>query len=194
MIIKLEILSLIWILLGVAFVGPAIYGVFFGLVSAGIDIFIGKFQWNQLWGVFGILVVPFVFEFMFFASFFMGVDGYRLTLLPTFLAAIIFWCLNWQSFKDSIVLSKFWVVLSRALAGSIVCLFSYLVFNPIFITLGLDALYFYKFIARPDPYAEWATNNDYGQLFHLTILALTGACLGAIHAAASLRFIKSNVR
>jgi hypothetical protein len=187
-----KVVSLIWILLSFSFVGPALYGVFFMLGTIGVDIFIGRFQWSQLWAVFGIFVVALFFEFIFWASFFSDAyDGLHQFLLPTYSAAFGFWFLHWQYLEDSARLSKFWFVASRAFAGSIVYLAAYLVFNPIFIDPGWDALYFFKLTVRPEPdYSEWGGLNDYGQLFGLSVLVLTGLCLGAFLGLQSAWFGK----
>jgi hypothetical protein len=168
--------------------GPALYGVVYFLLSGVMGLGKGQFQWSELSLA---LLLPFFMEVMFWVSW-GSFDSMLLAPLPTVLAAIGFWLLNKAVMPSADATTAFRFVFSRSLAGLVVCVCAFVALNPATVTQGWNALYFYNPDIRPVPdYSEWGLLDKYGQLFHLAVLGLAGALLGAIYGLSSWWFDKS---
>jgi len=167
------------------FAGPALYGVAYYLVAGGLGR--GEFRWSE---VPSLMFWPLLMEFLFWVS--LGNLEAMLGIpLPTVLAAVAFWLLNREVMPSLNAMSAVRFVLSRSAACLVVCICSFVVLNPATATQGWDALYFYNAHLR-SPYddSEWGFLESYGPLFHLTLLSLAAALLGAIYGLSSWYFRK----
>jgi hypothetical protein len=134
---------------------------------------------------------PLLMEFLFWVSF-GNLKSILQIPLPTVLAAVAFWLLNREVMPSLNAMSTFRFVLSRSAACLVVCLCAFVVLNPSTVTQGWDALYFYNpRIRSPYEDSEWGFLDSFGPLFHLTLLSLAAALLGAIHGLWSWYFLKS---
>ncbi|SDN34178.1 hypothetical protein [Polaromonas sp. JS666] len=163
--------------------GPALYGVAYYLVAG--DFGRGEFRWSQLPSV---VFWPLLMEFLFWVS--LGsLDAVLQVSLPTVLAAVIFWLLNKRVMPSVNAMSPFRLVLSRSVAGLLVCVCAFVALNPATVTQGWDALYFYNpHIRASYDDSAWGFLEKYGQLFHLVVLGLAGALLGAAYGLSSWWF------
>lgn len=83
-------------------------------------------------------------------------------------------------------------VVSRSAACLVVCVGAFVALNPATVMQGWDALYFYNpHIRHPFDDSDWGFLENYGQLFHLTVLGLAGALLGAAYGLSSRWFDKN---
>ena len=158
------------------FAGPALYGVAYFLVAGGLGR--GEFRWGEAPSV---VFWPLLMEFLFWVS--LGdIDAILLVPLPTVLAAVAFWLLNRKVMPSLNAMSAFRFVSSRSAACVVVCVCAFVALNPATVTQGWDALYFYNPHAR-SPYddSQWGFLDSYGPLFHLTLLSLASALLGALY-------------
>jgi|GEM_PF-3515547 len=170
------------------FAGPALYGLAYYLVAGGLGR--GDFRWSQLPSV---VFWPLLMEFMFWVS--LGrLETLLQVSLPTVLAAVAFWLLNKRVMPSLNAMSAFRFVFSRSAACLLVCVGAFVALNPAMVTQGWDALYFYNPHARA-PYDDsgWEFLQSYGPLFHLVLLALAGALLGAAYGLSSWWFNKRPV-
>lgn len=168
------------------FVGLALYGVAYYLVAGELGR--GEFRWSE---VPSVVFWPLLTEFMFWMSW-----GYVETMLlfplPTLLAATVFWLLNKRVMPSLNALSAFRFVVSRSAICLVVCVGVFVALNPGVVTQGWDALYFYNPRAR-HPFDDSGRGflENYGPLFHLTVLSLASVLLGAIHGLSSWWLRKS---
>ena len=168
------------------FAGPALYGVAYYLVAGELGR--GEFRWSE---VPSVIFWPLLTEFMFWVSW-----GYVETMLlfplPTLLAATVFWLLDKRVMPSLAATPAIRFVVSRSAMCLVVCVGAFVVLNPGAVTQGWDALYFYNPHARHpfDDSGRGALEN-YGPLFHLTVLSLASVLLGAIHGLSSWCFRKS---
>jgi hypothetical protein len=169
-----------------ALAGPALYGVAYYLVAG--DLGRGEFRWS---GVPSVMFWPLLMEFLFWVSF-GDLEAMFMIPLPTVLAAVAFWLWNKSSKPSLSPTSVLRSVLSRSAVCLLVCLCAFVVLNPATVTHGWDALYFYNPSVR-SPYDDsgWGFLESYGPLFHLTLLSLASALLGAIYGLSSWRFRRS---
>ena len=165
------------------FAGPALYGVAYYLVAGGLGR--GEFRWSE---VPSLMFWPLLMEFLFWVS--LGNLEAMLGIpLPTVLAAVAFWLLNRKLMPSSNAMSAFRFVLSRSAACLVVCVCAFVALNLATVTQGWDALYFYNpHLRSPYDDSEWGFLESYGPLFHLTLLSLAGALLGAIYGLWSWHF------
>ena len=168
------------------FAGPALYGVAYYLVAG--DLGRGEFRWSE---VPSVLFWPLLMEFMFWMSW-----GYVETMLlfplPTLVAATAFWLLNKRMMSSLNVMPAFPFVVSRSAICLVVCVGAFVALNPRAVTQGWDALYFYNPHNR-HPFDDTGRGflENYGPLFHLTVLSLASALIGAIHGLSSWWLRKS---
>ncbi len=168
------------------FAGPALYGVAYYLVAGGLGR--GEFRWSEAPSV---VFWPLLMEFLFWVSF-GNLESMLRIPLPTVLAAVAFWLLNKKVMPSLNAMSAFRFVMSRSAVCLLVCLCSFVVLNPATVTQGWDALYFYNPRLRsPYDYSSWGFLESYGLLFHLTLLSLASALLGAIYGLLAWYFRKS---
>lgn len=166
--------------------GPALYGVAYCLVAGGLER--GEFRWGEAPS---LMFWPLLMEFLFWLSF-GNLESLFQVPLPTVLAAVAFWLLNRKLMPSLNAMSAFRFVLSRSAACLVVCLCAFVVLNPSTVTQGWDALYFYNpRIRHPYDDSEWGFLDSFGPLFHLTLLSLAAALLGAIYGLSSWYFRKS---
>lgn len=166
--------------------GPALYGVAYCLVAGSLGR--GEFRWSE---VPSVMFWPLMMEFLFWLSFGNLEAMFRIPL-PTVLAALAFWLLNRKVMPSLNAVPALRFVSSRSAACLAVCLCAFVALNPSTVTQGWDALYFYNpRIRHPFDDSAWGFLESYGPLFHLTLLALTGALLGAIYGLSSWYFRKS---
>jgi hypothetical protein len=171
------------------FAGPALYGVAYYLVAGELGR--GEFRWSE---VPSVIFWPLLTEFMFWMSW-----GYVETMLlfplPTLLAATVFWLLNKRMMSSLNVMPAFPFVVSRSAICLVVCVGAFVALNPGAVTQGWDALYFYNPGVR-HPFDDTGRGflENYGPLFHLTVLSLASVLLGTIHGLSSwwLRKSRSN--
>jgi hypothetical protein len=173
-------------LLMFVFAGPALYGVAYYLVAGGLER--GEFRWGEAPS---LMFWPLLMEFLFWVS--LGnLESLFQVPLPTVLAAAAFWLLNKKLMPSLNAMSAFRFVLSRSAACLVVCVCAFVVLNPSTVTQGWDALYFYNpHLRSPYDDSEWGFLQSYGPLFHLTLLSLAAALLGAIYGLSSWYFRKS---
>ncbi|CAN7159470.1 hypothetical protein [Polaromonas sp. LjRoot131] len=166
--------------------GPALYGVAYYLVTGGLER--GEFRWGEAPS---LMFWPLLMEFLFWVSF-GNLESLFQVPLPTVLAAVAFWLLNKKLMPSLNAMSAFRFVLSSSAACLVVCVCAFVVLNPSTVTQGWDALYFYNpRIRSPYEDSEWGFLDSFGPLFHLTLLSLAAALLGAIHGLGSWYFRKS---
>lgn len=166
--------------------GPALYGVAYYLVAGGLGR--GEFRWGEAPS---LMFWPLLMEFLFWVSF-GNLESMFQVPLPTVLAALAFWLLNRKVMPSPNAMSAFSFVVSRSAACLVVCLCAFVALNPSTVTQGWDALYFYTSRTRhPFDDSAWGFLESYGPLFHLTLLALAGALLGAMYGLWSWYFRKS---
>lgn len=168
------------------FAGPALYGVAYYLVAGELGR--GEFRWSE---VPSVIFWPLLTEFMFWVSW-GNVETMLLFPLPTLLAAAVFWLLNRRVVPSLNAVSAFRFVVSRSAICLVVCVCAFVTLNPGTVTQGWDALYFYNPHNRhPFDDSGWGFLENYGPLFHLTVLDLTSVLLGAIHGFSSWWLRKS---
>lgn len=168
------------------FVGPALYGVAYYLVAGELGR--GEFRWSE---VPSVVFWPLLTEFMFWVSW-GSVETMLLFPLPTLLAAAVFWLLNKRVMPSLNAMPAFRFVVSRSAICLVVCVSAFVVLNPGTVTQGWDALYFYNPRARhPFDDSGWGFLENYGPLFHLTVLSLASVLLGAICGLSSWWLRKS---
>ena len=160
--------------------GPALYGVAYYLVAGELGR--GEFRWSE---VPSVIFWPLLTEFMFWMSW-----GYVETMLlfplPTLLAATVFWLLNKRVMPSLTAMPVFRFVVSRSAICLVVCVGAFVALNPGAVTQGWDALYFYNPRTR-HPFDDSGRGflENYGPLFHLTVLSLASVLLGAVHGLSS---------
>ena len=158
------------------FAGPALYGLVYFLLAG--DFGRGEFRWS---GVPSVIFWPLLMEFMLWASL-VRVETMLLVPLPTVLAAAVFWLFDRWVTSSLNAMSAFRFVVSRSALCLVVCVCAYVALNPATVTQGWDALYFYNpHIRLSFDDSEWGFLQKYGQLFHLVVLGLAGALLGAAY-------------
>ncbi|MBW8722036.1 MAG: hypothetical protein JF626_09260 [Polaromonas sp.] len=162
------------------FAGPALYGVAYYLVAGELGR--GEFRWSEAPS---LVFWPLLMEFLFWVSV-GGLETMLLFPLPTVVAAVAFWLLNKKVMPSLNAMSPYRFVLSRSAACVVVCVCAFVALNPATVTQGWEALYFYNPRIR-SPYDDsgWGFLESYGPLFHLTLLSLASALLGAIDGISS---------
>jgi hypothetical protein len=184
--IRGKLSSLAGTVLMFVFAGPALYGVAYYLVAGELGR--SEFLWGE---VPSVIFWPLLAEFMFWVSW-GSVETMLLVPLPTFLAAVVFWLLNKRVMSSLNARSSFRFVVSRSAACLVVCVCAFVALNPSTVTQGWSALYFYNpHIRHPFDDSAWGFLENYGPLFHLTVLSLASALLGTIYGLSSWWLRKS---